>query len=94
MIAHLVLELHLSDSFSLKDKRQVLRSLRDRLRNRHNVAFSETDFQDIWQRARIEMVSVNSSRPVLEQMFNRIMDEVEEIAGPDSVQSCNLDFIG
>lgn len=92
MIAHLAFDLRLPDSSSLKDKRQVLRSLRDRLRARHNVAFAETDYQDTWQRAKIEIVSVNSSRQVLEKAFQKLIEEVEEVAGLDAVHNCTLDF--
>jgi hypothetical protein len=40
----LTLELHIADAQSLKDKRQVLRSLKDRLRAHFNVAVAELDF--------------------------------------------------
>ncbi|MBI2837024.1 MAG: DUF503 domain-containing protein [Acidobacteria bacterium] len=93
MIAHLAFDIVLPDSGSLKDKRQVLRSLRDRLRGRYNIAFAEMDYQDLWQRARIEIVSVSSSRQLLEQMCQKVMDEVEEIAGLEAVHDCSLDFI-
>ena len=42
----LTLELFLAESHSLKDKRQVLRSLKDRLRGNFNVAVAELDFED------------------------------------------------
>lgn len=76
----------------MKDKRQVLRSLRDRLRSRFNVAFAETDYQDIWQSARIELVSVNSSRHALDQLFQRLMGEIERAAGPDSIRDWSLEI--
>jgi len=41
----LTLELHIAEAQSLKDKRQVLRSLKDRLRNQFNVAVAELDFE-------------------------------------------------
>ena len=47
------LELELPFSSSLKDKRQTLRSLKDRLR-RKNVSVVEADNQDLWQRATVE----------------------------------------
>ena len=47
------LELELPYSSSLKDKRQTLRSLKDRLR-RKNVSVVEADNQDLWQRATVE----------------------------------------
>ncbi len=50
VIGHLSIELHIPGARSLKDKRMVLRSVRDRLR-RLNVAVSELEHQDLWQRA-------------------------------------------
>jgi uncharacterized protein len=47
------LELELPFSSSLKDKRQTLRSLKDRLR-RKNISVVEADNQDLWQRATVE----------------------------------------
>ena len=41
-------ELHLDGCQSLKDKRQILRSLKDRLHQRFNVSAAETDHQDLW----------------------------------------------
>ena len=49
-IGLLTLEIHISDARSLKDKRQVLRSLKDRLRAHFNVAVSELEHQEAWQR--------------------------------------------
>jgi len=45
-IGLLTLEIHIPDARTLKDKRQVLRSLKDRLRSRFNVAIAELDHQD------------------------------------------------
>ena len=52
-IGMLTLEIYIPDAHSLKDKRQVLRSLKDRLRARFNVAVAELDGQDGLQRATV-----------------------------------------
>jgi uncharacterized protein YlxP (DUF503 family) len=76
-IGHLTFELHLPQSRSLKDKRQVLRSVKERLRARHNVAVCELeDGADTWQRANVAVVSVASRRDVLENLFEGIVREV------------------
>ena len=46
-------ELHLPAARSLKDKRQVVRSMKERLRERARASVSEVEFQDLWQRAAI-----------------------------------------
>jgi len=77
-IGLLTFEIHLPQSRSLKDKRQVLRSVKDRLRARHNVALCELeDGADLWQRASVAVVSVASRRDVLENLFETIVRETE-----------------
>jgi uncharacterized protein YlxP (DUF503 family) len=77
-IGLLTFEIHLPQSRSLKDKRQVLRSVKDRLRSRHNVAVSELeDGADLWQRASVAVVSVATHRNVLENLFEAIVRETE-----------------
>ena len=60
------LELELPFSSSLKDKRQTLRSLKDRLRRR-NVSVVESDHQDLWQRATMEIALAAVSRGAAEE---------------------------
>ena len=76
-IGLLTFEIHLPQSRSLKDKRQVLRSVKERLRARHNVAVCELeDGADTWQRGCVAVVSVASGRNVLENLFEGIVREV------------------
>lgn len=69
-------ELFISESQSLKDKRQVLHSLKDRLRGKFNLSVAEVDGQDLWQKTVVGMACVaNESRhvqQVLEQALNVI----------------------
>ncbi|CAN5764795.1 MAG: DUF503 domain-containing protein [Rubrobacteraceae bacterium] len=60
------LELELPFSSSLKDKRQTLRSIKDRLR-RKNVSVVESDHQDLWQRATMEIALAAVSRGAAEE---------------------------
>lgn len=55
-------ELHLEGCRSLKDKRRVVKSLKDRLRQRFNVSVAETNHHDLWQRAEIACVVVARDR--------------------------------
>jgi len=77
-IGVLTVELHLPQSRSLKDKRQVVRGVKDRLRARHNVAVSEMEeHADVWQRGGLAVVSVASRRDVLDGLFEAIMRQIE-----------------
>jgi len=76
------LELELPFSSSLKDKRQILRSLKDRLR-RKNVSVVESENQDLWQRATMEIALAATSRGAAEEKredLRRTLLNYEEIA--------------
>ena len=84
-IGLLTLEIHISDARSLKDKRQVLRSLKDRLRAHFNVAVSELDHQDVWQRSRVGVVSISGDGKHLEECMSAIAAESERLLGRDLI---------
>jgi uncharacterized protein YlxP (DUF503 family) len=69
-------ELFIAESQSLKDKRQVLHAIKDRLRNKFNLSVAEVDGQDLWQKAVLGMACVaNEGRfvsQVMEQALNMI----------------------
>ncbi|HEV3481537.1 MAG TPA: DUF503 domain-containing protein [Candidatus Acidoferrales bacterium] len=83
----LTLEIHISDAQSLKDKRHVLRSLKDRLRAHFNVAVSELDHQEVWQRSRVGVVTISGDVKHLEESVQAIASESERILGRDLVSS-------
>jgi uncharacterized protein YlxP (DUF503 family) len=72
MIAHLTLEIRIEGAHSLKDKRQVVRSVKDGLRTRFNVAVAELDPSDAWQRATLGIVSISSSRDYLDGLMRNV----------------------
>lgn len=84
-IGFLTLEIQIPDARSLKDKRQVLRSLKDRLRANFNVAVAELAYQDLWQRSRVGVVSLSGDGKHLEESFAAILAESERILGRDLV---------
>jgi uncharacterized protein YlxP (DUF503 family) len=70
-IALLTLEISIEGAQSLKDKRQVVRSLKDRLRSKFNVGVAELEQSEIWNRATVGVVSISNSRDYLAgQMAN------------------------
>ena len=79
-IAYLTLELRIEGAHSLKDKRQAVRSLKDRLRNSFNVAVAEIEVTDLWQRATIGVVSISDSRDYLEGLMNNVEREAAKLA--------------
>jgi uncharacterized protein YlxP (DUF503 family) len=84
-IGLLTLEIHLPEARSLKDKRQVIRSLKDRLRAQFNVGVAELDHQNLWQRAVIGVVSISGDARHLEQALRAVFAESERVLGRDLV---------
>jgi len=72
MIAYLTLEIRIEGAHSLKDKRQVVRSVKDGLRARFNVAVAELEASEAWQRATLGIVSVSGSRDYLEGLMQNV----------------------
>jgi uncharacterized protein YlxP (DUF503 family) len=81
VVGVLTLELRIEDSHSLKDKRHVVQSLKDRLRHKFNVSVAEIDHQDLWQRATIAAVTVSSSRQYAEQLLHFVEAEAASQLG-------------
>ena len=79
-VAFLILEIRIEGAHSLKDKRQVVRSMKDRLRSKFNVAVAELETTDLWQRATVGVVGVSSSRDYLDGLMQNVEREAQRIA--------------
>jgi uncharacterized protein YlxP (DUF503 family) len=77
----LTLELHIPDAQSLKDKRQVLRSLKDKLRRDFNVAVAELEHHDTWQRSVVGIVTISNEEQHVREMLQKVLDEADRILG-------------
>jgi len=75
VVGVLYVELHIPSSRSLKEKRATLRPILDSARTRYRVAISEVGFQDLHQRALIEVAAVASAEHVIVE----ILDAVERL---------------
>ena len=79
-IATLKLEIRIEGAHSLKDKRQVLRSLKDKLRIHFNISVAELEVTDLWQRATIGVVAISNSRSYLEGLMQSVEKSAAKIA--------------
>jgi hypothetical protein len=86
-IGVLTLELRIETSHSLKDKRHVVKSLKDRLRHKFNVSVAEIDHQDLWQRAAVAAVTVSSSRENAEKVLRGVEEETVGMVGSALVEA-------
>lgn len=85
-IALLSIEIFLPMSQSLKDKRMVLRRLKDRLAA-FNVAVAEVEHQDLWQRAALGVVTVAVSDAAAERTLTAAMREIERLEPGAAIRS-------
>jgi len=72
LIAFLTLELRIEHAQSLKDRRQVVRSLKDRLRTSFNVSVAELDGAELWNQATIGVVSISASKDYLRGLMENV----------------------
>jgi uncharacterized protein len=72
VIGVLTLEIYVEESHSLKEKRHVVKGLKDRLRDRFNVSVSEIDHLDSWQSSVLAVVTVSNDRVRAEQVLQAV----------------------
>ncbi|ULA62358.1 MAG: YlxP-like protein [Nitrospira sp.] len=72
-------ELWIPESQSLKDKRQVLHSVKDRLRGKFNLSIAEVDGQDLWQKAVLGMACVANDGSYVEQVLEQALNVIKSV---------------
>ena len=80
-IGVLTLEIHVEESHSLKEKRHVVKSLKERLRERFNVSIAEIDFLDSWQHSVVAAVTVSNDRVHAEQILQAVEAHAASLLG-------------
>ena len=80
VVGVLRLTLFLPENHSLKGKRQVLRSIKDRVRNKFNVSIAESDAHDLWQRAELGICQVGSDRAFVDRALREVVNYIESLA--------------
>ena len=81
VVGILQLRLMIRDAQSLKDKRRIVRSLRDRIRNRFNVSVSEVDSLDQRQQATLGIALATNDRVFADQVLAKVVDLVRATPG-------------
>ena len=79
-VAQLTLELRIEHAQSLKDRRQVVRSMKDKLRHGFNLSVAELDDGIVWNRATIGIVAISSSVSYLTGQIQQIDNAAHRIA--------------
>ncbi|HTL62814.1 MAG TPA: DUF503 domain-containing protein [Nitrospira sp.] len=81
------IELFIADSHSLKDKRQVVASLKDRLRQKFNLSVAEVEAQDLWQKAVLAVACVANEGRHVNQVLDQALNLVRSHPVVEIVQS-------
>lgn len=76
-----VFDLHIPGARSLKEKRFVLRSVKDRIGDRFNVSLAETGHLDKWQRAEIAVAAIAGERVRVERTLDAVRDLLDREPG-------------
>jgi hypothetical protein len=81
IVGTLKVRLSLRDCHSLKEKRRVIKSLKDTLSNKFNVAVAEVDDQDVWQSAELGMATVGTDTPFVHSVLSNVINYVRYFGG-------------
>ncbi|MBP1603621.1 MAG: hypothetical protein H6Q09_793 [Acidobacteria bacterium] len=91
VVALLSIELHLPGSRSLKDKRMVLRGIKDRLR-KFNIAVAEVDHHDLWQRAGLGVVTISTANAHADRELAAVVAEIERLE-PGAITRTEVEYL-
>jgi uncharacterized protein YlxP (DUF503 family) len=74
----LTAELMIPDSHSLKERRAVVNSLKERIRGRHNVSLAESGSDQVWQRANFNIACVADSQSTVDHILRSVIQLIDE----------------
>ena len=72
IIAVMIIDLFAEHCHSLKEKRQILSSVKEKLRNKFNISLVESDHQDLWQKIQLTIVMAANKKAITEKVFSQI----------------------
>ncbi len=72
-----MMQIYLPESGSLKNKRQVLKSLKERIRNKFNVSVAEVDHNQLWQRSTLGVATVSTAVQHANEVLSKAVNFVE-----------------
>jgi uncharacterized protein len=91
VIGHLSIELHIPGARSLKEKRMVLRSVKERIK-KFNVSVAEVEFNDLWQRAGLSVVMVSNDQRHADRELAAVVNEIERLE-PGLIARTDVEFL-
>lgn len=76
-IGLLQVKLFLPGIQSLKSKRRIIKSIKDRVRNHNNISISEIDYQDVWQESLLGVVTIGTDQKRVSQVLASVIKQIE-----------------
>lgn len=86
VVAILTIEILVPNSGSLKDKRSIVKRIKDRSRNKFNISVAEVEYQDKWQRAKLAFATVSSDYKRAEETLQKLFKMLDSDFGFEIVQ--------
>lgn len=74
IVGIMIVDMHTNCSHSLKEKRHIVSSLKEKLKNKFNISLVESDYQNLWQKIQIAVAMVSTSKMIVEKSFHQIED--------------------
>ena len=72
-------DLHIANSRSLKEKRRVIKSIKEKIRNRYNVAVCEFGDLSLWQRAQLSIITCGNDRAKVDSTIRMVINFIERV---------------
>ena len=91
IVGLLSVELHIPDAGSLKEKRMVLRRIKDRL-GKFNISLAEVEHHDLWQRAGLGIVAISTTQEHVDRELAAVADEIERVE-PGLITRTEVEFL-
>ncbi len=92
LIATCVVKLHVNGVYSLKEKRQIVKSIVTRLPKQFNVATAEIDHHDIWQTAVIGIVTIGTDAGYLHGLLEKAVAWIEQTRPDVPIEEYAIEF--
>lgn len=87
IVGILSIELFIPESNSLKSKRYIIKSIKDRLKNRYNISIAEIDYNDKWQRTTLGVTTLANEKKLVESVLNKVINYIYEDYRVEVIQS-------
>jgi len=91
VVGLLSVELHIPHAQSLKDKRMILRGLKDRLK-KFNISIAEVEHQNLWQRAGLGIVTISTAQDHADRELQAVLAEIDRLE-PGLVSRTEIEFL-